>query len=565
MVTDPATVVPTRSLLAELGASVRVLAEVLRVPDLRRAELAFVGFNMAEWATFIAVLVYAFEQGGAGAVGLVSVIQLVPAALFAPLGALLGDLRRREAMLVVAYTVQVATTASTAAALLLGAPATVVYALAMITATALTLIRPVHESLLPALARSPDQLTAGYVADGIIENFSVLAGPALAAAILAVSGPGAVYAAMAGALAISTVLAASIRTRTTPAAGDARESLAIGEAFAGFRLLRRDRRPLLAVVLLSAESFVIGILDVAIVVLAFDVFGSEQSGAGLLNAAIGAGALLGSAATVALIARQRLAWSLKVGLLLYGVPVALIAAISAQSVALAALAVAGAGMTLVDVAGRTMLQRLVPDETLSRVFGVLEGAYMVSEAAGAAACSLLVLTLGVEGALLAGGVVLLVPALLAGRRLADADVGPRVPADHLALLHSVPIFAPLPAPELERVAQHAFALSAAPGEVLIRQGGEGDRFYVIRSGTVEVARGGDVVARLGPGECFGEIALLRDVPRTATVTADTELRLLVLERRRFLEAVLPHGASLQAVDELIAARGSVALAAENGG
>jgi MFS family permease len=565
MVTDPATVVPTRSLLAELGASVRVLGEVLRVPDLRRAELAFVGFNMAEWATFIAVLVYAFEQGGAGAVGLVSVIQLVPAALFAPLAAVLGDRRRREAMLVVAYAVQVATMSATAAALLLDAPPVVVYTLATVTATGLTLIRPIHESLLPALARSPDELTAGYVADGIIENLSVMTGPAVAGAILAVSGPGSVYAAMAGALAISTILAARIRTRTTPAAGDTRGRPAIGEALAGFRVLGRDRRPLLAVGLLSIESFVLGILDVAIVVLAFEVFGSGQSGTGLLNAAIGAGALLGSAATVALIARQRLAWSLRVGLLLYGVPVALVAAISAQSVALAALAVAGAGMTLVDVAGRTMLQRLVPDETLARVFGVLEGAYMVSEAAGAAACSLLVVTLGVEGALLAGGVVLLVPALLAGRRLADADVGPRVPADHLALLHSVPIFAPLPAPDLERVAQHAFALSAAPGEVLIRQGDEGDRFYVIRSGTVAVARSGDVVARLGPGECFGEIALLRDVPRTATVTADTELQLLVLERRRFLEAVLPHGASLQAVDELIAARGSVALGAENGG
>ncbi|HEY7794719.1 MAG TPA: cyclic nucleotide-binding domain-containing protein, partial [Gaiellaceae bacterium] len=196
----------------------------------------------------------------------------------------------------------------------------------------------------------------------------------------------------------------------------------------------------------------------------------------------------------------------------------------------------------------------VPDETLSRVFGVLEGAYMISEAAGAAAAAILVAVLDVEGALLAGGLVLVAPCLLAGRRLAEADVGPRVPAVQLKLLHSVPIFAPLPAPDLERVAQHAFAVSAAAGDAVIREGDDGDRFYVIRSGVAAVTRAGAPVATLGPGECFGEIALLRDVPRTATVTARTELELLALERRRFLDAVLPHGASLQASDELIEAR-----------
>jgi MFS family permease len=554
MRTDREEVGRTRNVLAELRGSARVLGDVLAVPDLRRAELAFVGFNMAEWATFIAVLVYAFEQGGAGAVGLVSVIQLVPAAVFAPLASVLGDRRRREAMLVVAYGVQVVTMSGTAAALLLDAPAVIVYALAMVAATGLTLVRPLHESLLPALARSPDQLTAGYVVDGIIENLSVMAGPALAGAILAVSGPGSVYAAMAGALAISTILAARIRTRTTPAAGDARGRPAIGEVLAGFHVLGRDRRPLLAVGLLSTESFVLGILDVAIVVLAFEVFGSGQSGAGWLNAAIGAGALLGSVATVALIARRRLAGAMRVGLLLYGLPVALLAGLSGQGGAAAALAAAGAGMTLVDVTGRTMLQRLVPDETLSRVFGVLEGAYMISEAAGAAAAAILVAVLDVEGALLAGGLVLVAPCLLAGRRLAEADVGPRVPAVQLKLLHSVPIFAALPAPALERVAQHAFAVSVAAGDAVIREGDDGDRFYVIRSGVAAVTRAGAPVATLGPGECFGEIALLRDVPRTATVTARTELELLALERRRFLDAVLPHRASLQASDELIEAR-----------
>jgi MFS family permease len=542
-----------RAAVAELGTSARVFREIWSVPDLRRAQLAFTGFSMAEWATFISILVYAFERGGAGAVGLVSVVQLVPAALFAPFASLLGDRYRREVMLVVAYLVQALTMGATAAALLLDAPVPVVYALAAVTATGYTLVRPLHGALLPALARSPGQLTAGYVADGVIESVSVMIGPAVAGAIMAVSEPGSVYAVASAALVASAFLAARIETRTSPA-GRAEGTRVVEEALAGFEIVRHDGRPRFVIGLLGAELLFLGLVDVLVVAMAFDLFGSGDSGTGFLSAAIGAGGVLGSAWTVTLIGRRRLSGPMRNGLHLSGLPVALIAAVPAQGFAVPMLAAAGAGMHVTDVSGRTMLQRLVPDENLSRVLGVLEGSYMAAEAAGAVLGAVLVDTLGIRGALLAAGLLLPVLGLAASRRLAAADVGTLVPAEDIRFLHSLPIFAALGPAELERVAAHLFLLRVAAGEVVIREGDAGDRLYLIKRGRAEATKGSRRLGGLTAGELFGEIALLRDVPRTATVRALTEMELLCLERAPFLEAVNPHPVSVQIGDELVASR-----------
>jgi hypothetical protein len=428
-----------------------------------------------------------------------------------------------------------------------------VYALASLTAVGLTLVRPVHGALLPALARSPEQLTAGYVADSVIESASAMVGPLLAGAIMAVSEPGTVYAVLSALLVLSTLLAVRIRTRTA-VAGMAEETNVVEEALAGFQVLREDRRSRLVVGLLGAGTFALGILDVVVVVLAFELFRSGEAGTGLLGAALGAGALAGSLAAVSLIARRRLHRAMRAGLVLTGAPIALVAAVPVAGFAAAALAASGAGMTTADVTGRTMLQRLVPDAALSRVLGVLEGMYMATEGVGAIVGSVLVDVLGLEGTLLACGLLLPALALLAGRRLAAADVGPTVPADDLQLLHGLPIFAALGPPELERVARHLERVEVSPGEVVIAEGDVGDRFFVIRSGRATVVRRGRELATLSAGQYFGEIALLRDVPRTATVSAATRLELLALERAPFLEAVTGHPEHALALDRIVDVR-----------
>ena len=182
-------------------------------PGLLRVELAFIGFNVAEWATWVSILAYAYEVGGAPATGLVAAVQLVPAALVAPLAAVAGDRFRRELVLLAGYLAQAVALGATAAALLTDAPVPLVYGLAALAATSITVTRPAQSALLPMLARTPDELTAANVASGWTESVSVLVGPAVAALLLGLYGPGAVFAVMAGLVAGSAVLVVRVRVR----------------------------------------------------------------------------------------------------------------------------------------------------------------------------------------------------------------------------------------------------------------------------------------------------------------------------------------------------------------
>jgi MFS family permease len=398
----------------------------------------------------------------------------------------------------------------------------------------LTLIRPFHESLLPALARSTEQLTAGYVAGGTIENLGLIVGPLLAGFTAAVWGTGAVFVLTTGLLLLGATLVWRIRTTT---AADARSAhTAIQMTLEGFSVFR-ESRPRVVLLLLTGVIFLAGVLDVAIVVLAFEVFGSDDTGTAWLNAVIGVGAAVGSVLAVVLIGRKHLAPAMRRGLVLISVSVALIPVVGTETIALVALAVMGVGWTFVDVSGRIMLQRVIPLGRLSRAFGVVEGTSMAAEGLGSIAGAVLIGWLGVGWSLVAGGLLVVALLILNRRPLEDADVGVLVPIEHLHLLRSAPMFAALGPAELERLALTLGQKSVGPGVAVCVQGETGDNFYLVERGTARVVRDGLEVASLGTGDFFGEIALLRDIPRTATVEAASELDLLVLERGPFLDAV----------------------------
>src|SRR5215218_1024170 len=323
-----------RALRSYLLRLVGVARTVSGNPGLLRAELAYVAFNMTEWATWVSILAYAYQVGGAPATGLAAGVQLVPAALVAPLASIAGDRYRRERVLLGGYVAQAASMAATAAALLAGAPVPPVYGLAALTATSITITRPAQGALLPTLARTPDELTAANVASSWTESFSVLAGPALAALLLQVSGPGAVFAVMAAALACSGLLVTGIETGREPVAAvaAARRGAAgavLATAFGGFRALARERLPRLSVGLLTVQYLMIGTLDVLLVVLAFEVLDLGSSGVGLLNSAVGAGAIAGSALTVLLVGR-RLVVPMVVGFACWGLALGAIALVPSE-------------------------------------------------------------------------------------------------------------------------------------------------------------------------------------------------------------------------------------------
>ncbi|HEX6399300.1 MAG TPA: MFS transporter, partial [Actinomycetota bacterium] len=538
--------------IADVRASFAALVRAFRSPDLAKALVAYAAFSISEWAAFIALIVYAYEDGGGLMVGTVSLLQLIPAALLAPVGAVLGDRHRRERVLLLAHGTLAVAMGLAAVALLTHAPAPLVYASGTAAGWTMVLIRPTHASLLPRLAATPEELTSAFAATGLLESICILVGPLLAGTLMgvavgSVSGPGLVDAALAVSLAAGTFAVARIGVRTEPAhEGETSLRAVAAEAGAGIRAVARDHRPRLLVLTMGLTTVQLGFVDVLIVVLAFDVLRSGDAGVGFLNAAIGAGAVVGAALAAAVAVRWRSSRSFRWGISLSGLSIAGIAARPALAWAL--LASGGIGGTLADVNGRVMLQRLIPDKQLSRAFGVLESLYMAGEGVGSFVAAVLVTTIGPQWTLLVGGSLLPLTAVLAHRGLRTLDVGVRVPQEEIALLRGTRIFAPLPAAMLERLARNLVPVHVPTGAVVIHQGDHGDRFFVIVEGEVAVTADGHPVGALGRGGTFGEIALLRDVPRTATVTATTDVRLLALDRDEFLRAVTGHEPAGRAVE-----------------
>ena len=543
------------ALLARPRSTLLIVGRVLGNGTLRRVELAFLAFNTVEYGSWVAILLYAYSATGPASVGLVALAQLVPAAVVAPFGGTLGDRFPRERVLLVAYSLFATSTALIAAGMLLAWPVAVVYLAAIAASMTLTLVRPAHNALLPGLAHDPSELTAANAVTSIAEASGLLLGPLAAAAILTVGQPGAVLALLAFVATTAAVLVVGLRPHahagTRHVSDEAHDAaLRAGEDDAetsgpailgGFRALAQHPDARLIVAILSSRMLLIGACDVLFVLIAIEQFGTGESGAAILSAAIGAGGILGGMAAFGLIGRRRLAPVVLASGLAWGVLFLVFGALAPAALAPVLLIACGIALTLMDVAGRTALQRAVHDEVLARVFGILEGLMTVCLAVGAILLPVTVGLLGIPAAAVAFALVIPLVVLLASPGLRGIDRRANVPVRALALLRRLQLFAGLAPPTLESLARSGVWQSVPRSTVVIREGDPGETFYIVESGAVAVTRGGQPVRTLdAPGDGFGEIALLRDIPRTATVTAVSETVLLTLGRREFLAAVTGH-------------------------
>ena len=520
---------------------------------LRRVLIAFLLFSAAEYGTWVAILLYAYERTGPLSVGLVALIQLVPAALAAPAASTLGDRFPRERVLAVGYAIQALAMFATGLTMLADAPPIVTYAVAAATAASLVVTRPTQSALLPSLAMAPADCTIANGASGFFEGGGQLIGPLAAAAILAIGTPATVFFAASLALVVALLVTVGVRPRMAPIlfASDADDVGLLG----GLRLVLADRDARVLVGLLTARMLVIGACDVLFVLLALELLETGEPGAGILSAALGAGAMLGGAGTFTIVGRPRLAAVAAAGALVWGAAIATVSLVPSAFLAPLLVIVGSAGLAIVDICGRTMLQRSVRDEILARVFGLQEGLGMAGLAAGAVLVPILVGVFGLVGAVVAVGAILPVFVALRWPRLSDLERGAGVPAREISLLRAGTIFRPLPAPALEAVARRAVWVDVSDGERLITQGDPGDRFYVLAAGSLRVERDGTRLRDVTePGEGVGEIAILRDVPRTASVFANRPSTLLAIDRAPFLAAVTGHPDAHAAADAVVAAR-----------
>jgi MFS family permease len=515
---------------------------LMRSPALRRVLGAYFIFSSAELATWVAILVWAYDVGGAPAAGLIAVVQLVPATLLAPFLAQIGDRLRRDRALSLGFAIQASAFLATAAALTFDSPPLLVYVAATLAAIGITMTRPVHYATLPDISETPGQLTAANSLSSSGEGFGAFGGPLITAGLLAISGPGAVFWLAGAASAFAALMTLSLPLRDRRLRIE-RPSV-IESALEGFAALKQSEGTGRISFIFGAQFLVIGALDILTVVLGLELLALDLSGPGTLASALGIGGLLGAAGTAILVNRRRMAPAVAGGLIAIGLPLALISLTShGLTTSLLFLAMAGVGKSFVDVGGRTLLQRITPDRVLARVFGFQEAMLMGGVAVGAAVAPILVRWLGGRGAFLIVGALVVGIGLSQWRPLLRLDARSVLPGPGCELLLAIPMFSVLEQSVVERLSRDLVRVEVPAGRAVMREGEAGDRFYVIESGMVSILKRDasavepSEVNRLGRGSFFGETALVRDIPRTATVAAVTDLVLYALERRPFLEAV----------------------------
>ena len=536
------------------------LANVFRNPGLRRIQLAWTGSIVGDWAYNMAVAVYAYHQGGATAVGILAVARYIAMAIIGPFASTLADRMPRKRVMIGSDLTRGALVVIAAAVIQSDGPALAVYVLAIVTSVASTPFRPAQASLLPQLARDPGELTAANVASSTIESIGFFAGPAIGGLLLTFTTIPTVYVFNALTFLWSAAVVVGVRSiapadeSDTDGEGEGTEKPGfLAEGTVGYRTILRDRNLRLLTGLFCAQTIVAGASAVFIVAIALDLLDLGNGGPGYVDSIMGIGALVGGLVALVLAQRGRLAFDFGIGVLFWAAPLLLIVASPTIVATAACMLLIGLANSLVDINAYTIYQRIVPDELMGRVFGAMESALIGSMAIGALAMPFLIKTIGLRAGLAVVGGVVSVVAILGLRGLRRIDLVALAPPG-LELLRKIDILARLPEPIIERLARALVPETASAGDVVIRQGDAGDRVYFIESGSVEVTRDGRHIAHLGPGEVFGEIALLRAVPRTATVTATSDSAFQTLTREVFIPAVTREREAHESAETTVARR-----------
>lgn len=506
----------------------------LAQPRLRRLELSWLGFNVAEYAVTIALAVYAFDQGGATAVGIVTLARTLPAVLSAPLFSVLTDRLSRHTVVNLGFWGRAGATSLIFAALAIDAPFLAVVLLAPLDVILASAVFPASAALIPDLSTRPEELGSANAVFSMMENVGLLLGPLVAAVIIAVNEVSTVFVVAASICVLGALATTKLTTdrRPQPLQG----LRLVDELRGGLVALRQHWDSRTVVVAWTLQSMLVGVVDVVVVVVALELLGWGDPGVGLLAAAIGIGGVVGAVFSANPSRTRAYGRQMVFAILLLAVGLAT-ASIPLTLVVVVGMVVIGLVQARADVAGQTLVQRTTPSHALGRVLGLFEGLYWAVLGLSALGASLVIDRLGIIPALFVFAGIGITIAVVLFRPLTRIDIAARVARDSVNALAECSLFAALPIPTLEYLAQHARTRDFAAGETVLVEGDRGDDFFVVVAGDASVTVGGRELNRLGPGDYFGEIAVLYDTPRTATVRAATDLKTLSLDGPRFVAAV----------------------------
>jgi MFS family permease len=528
-----------------LARRVEAVIDVMRSRDLRRLQLGWAAYFLVDGISMVGLSVWAFRYGGTSAVGFLGLVRLLPGAVALPFGAWAADRYSRRRVVTIVFLVMTAAQTATAIALGSDAPGAVVYLLVAINSAAGTPYRPAHLALAPLVARSPAELVAMNVTAGTLEGVVTFLGPALAALLLLSVAPSYVVAVSALAALGGLVAVAGIKVGADPSKAMRRTRDRPRDALMGGLIEMRDNVDLAIIVgCFVAQVFVRGVLGVLLVSVSFDLIHSGDSGVGWLAAAMGIGGIVGAVYAVTLTGHRRLGKPFTLALILWGLPIAVIGVAPNTAVAVVALATVGVGNAVLDVAGFTLIQRLGIDRTLGRVFGVLYTFGIAMGGLGSLAAPALISSLGLRTVLIVVGLILPSLALVLLPKFRSIDNRSEPLPEVLALLTAIPLLSPLAPTTLEKLAARSAMADKSAGDIVVTEGDPGDLFYVIADGAVEVSRAGRNLGTLGAGDQFGEIALIHDTTRTATVIASCPTRLVTINGRDFVDALSSSEAAL---------------------
>jgi MFS family permease len=537
-----------------VGGTYRVaLASLTQNRDLRLAQLSSLSAWSGEFLFITATTVYAYDQNGAKGAALISFLRVLPAAVALPLVGALADRMSRRALLIVA-TLARAVTVVGAAVAAAGHQPLAAYALITLSTVSHAAYRPTLGAMLPSLCTSPEQLAGSNAVRSLLDGLAALIGPLIAAGLLAAFSAPAAFAAVAVLSALSVLLIVVLRYEAPPADLDGPAAVQRGvlaEIWDGMHELRRSRHGSTVIGLGLLQCLVRGALTVFAVIVSVKLAGMGQAGVGVLWAGFGVGGLVAAFASLGAAGSSRLGTIFGTGIAVWGLPLIVCGLLTHSVVAVAAFTIIGAANALVDVSGFTLLQRVVPDHLLARVLALAEAVFALATALGSLIVPPLDSAVGHRGALIASGCVLPAAVVLAYAQLRNIDLHIRVSTDRIALLRRVPMLGLLPVPAIENLARGVTMVSASAGTDVVRKGEVGDNFYVIESGRLSVLDDGRVLRELGPGDSFGEIALIRSVPRTATVRTAEPVELAVVTGARFVAAVNGFSSTASAAEQVV--------------